>query len=519
MKDTEVKKRGWIKNALIVFLIAMVVLTFFSNTIMNRSLPEVGAQYTSSGSITARIRGMGTVTANETFEVKVEQTRTVSERPVRLGDEVDIGDVLLILDGSDSEELDTAKRDLLTAERLLEEELIKSDLGDNTVADAVRNVQSARNALADAQRILAGIQYDEAAYNAALAANNQAVAAARAANATATARQRDLDLARAELTRLDDLEAAGITVDPVEYAAALQNVNDAEFTNSVAQAEAAAANATLSATESDLQRQNREAWVTASGSVRDAQLNLNAMNDALALAQKSENVSASLDSIELRELRRDVEEASKKVEDLEKEGTGTEIKSLVNGIVTQVDINPGEQTIPDMPLIVIEVADRGYSLSFAVTAQQASRVSVGDQADVDRGWWSWDDDLRATLTSIRNDPQNPNVSRLLNFNISGNVESGMQLNLILAQRSENYGVIVPNSAIRTDTNGDFVLVVMSRSSPLGNRYIATRTDVNILASDDTHTAVAGALETWDFVITHSNAPIDPGTQVRLVDNP
>ena len=116
MKDTEVKKRGWIKNALIVFLAAMVVLTFFSNTIMNRSLPEVGAQYTSSGSITARIRGTGTVTANETFEVKVNQTRTVSERPVRLNDEVDIGDVLLILDGSDSEELDTAKKDLLTAE-------------------------------------------------------------------------------------------------------------------------------------------------------------------------------------------------------------------------------------------------------------------------------------------------------------------------------------------------------------------------------------------------------------------
>jgi len=64
-----------------------------------------------------------------------------------------------------------------------------------------------------------------------------------------------------------------------------------------------------------------------------------------------------------------------------------------------------------------------------------------------------------------------------------------------------------------------VLVVMSRSSPLGNRYIATRVDVNILASDDTNTAVSGALTGWDFVITTSTAPIDPGMQVRLVDNP
>jgi len=63
------------------------------------------------------------------------------------------------------------------------------------------------------------------------------------------------------------------------------------------------------------------------------------------------------------------------------------------------------------------------------------------------------------------------------------------------------------------------LVVVSRSSPLGNRYIATRADVNILATDDTHTAVTGALSGGDFVITTSTAPIDPGMQIRLVDNP
>jgi len=31
--------------------------------------------------------------------------------------------------------------------------------------------------------------------------------------------------------------------------------------------------------------------------------------------------------------------------------------------------------------------------------------------------------------------------------------------------------------------------------------------------------VTGALSGWDFVITHSNDPINPGMEVRLVDNP
>ncbi|MBO5320765.1 MAG: hypothetical protein J6B01_13340, partial [Ruminococcus sp.] len=36
-----IKKREIIKTLIIIFLAAMLLLTFFSNTIMNRSLPEI----------------------------------------------------------------------------------------------------------------------------------------------------------------------------------------------------------------------------------------------------------------------------------------------------------------------------------------------------------------------------------------------------------------------------------------------------------------------------------------------
>ena len=41
MAEEKVKKREWVKNAAIVFLSIMLVLTFFSNTFLLRSLPEV----------------------------------------------------------------------------------------------------------------------------------------------------------------------------------------------------------------------------------------------------------------------------------------------------------------------------------------------------------------------------------------------------------------------------------------------------------------------------------------------
>ena len=83
--EMKVKDRSWVKNAVIVFLVILLILTFFSNTIMNRSLAEVATQSVSSGSITARVRGSGTVTAAGAYEVKAEQTREIRAVMIKAG--------------------------------------------------------------------------------------------------------------------------------------------------------------------------------------------------------------------------------------------------------------------------------------------------------------------------------------------------------------------------------------------------------------------------------------------------
>jgi len=526
MKEMEVKKRAWVKTAIIIFLAVMLVLTFFSNTIMNRSLPEVAARYTTSGAITARIRGTGTVAANELFEVVTNQTRTVSEVRVRLNSVVSTGDVLIVLTGSESEELEEANKALHEFELELERKLLEITRPDGALASANREIQRARNSLSEAQIALAQISFSQAALDQAQAAYNQALTAFNSAKATADARQLELSLAEAELKNFNTLNPPPFDPgDPDPFEAertrlqVIVNNADTALINADFALGAAKATADGAQTTLDTQKGYKESWIIASAAVRQEQQALEDLVFSLSQVQAGANVDSSLEAIELRELRKQIEDKRVEIAELKKEGSSTEITALVSGVVKQVSISPGNQTEVGTPLLIIEVADRGYSLSIPVTAEQSRRVNVGDNAEVDRGWWSWGEEITAVLTSIRNDPENPVVGRLLEFSIRGDVESGTQLNVVLAQRTENYNVIVPNSALRSDTNGDFVLVVMSRSSPLGNRYIATRVDVNILASDDTNTAVSGALTGWDFVITTSTAPIDPGMQVRLVDNP
>ena len=514
MHVDSVRKRGWVKNAAIIFLLAMLILVFVSNTIMNHGLPEVAAQYSTSGTITARIRGSGTVVANEVFDVELEQSRLVSDVFVSEGDTVERGDVLMTFAGTGTEDLDSARETLHELEVELERMMLE-DSGDEALVSLRRAVLIARDVLATAQRDRNAIPFNAAALATARSTRNNA-------NAMINSLRSDEIRANANLqTALDavptDEFGAPDETHP-NYAEAIENVRVAQerllnIQISITDLEIVIANAS----ETIHIQEGYEAMVpSADDRVRDAQRSLDFANEDLAIAQRED----PLFSIRIREQERSIELQREEVERLEGVGILTEIISPISGVVTFRRPNLiGDHAPGGERLIGIEVTDRGYSLSFPVTAEQSTRVSIGDNAEVDRGWWSWGEEITAILTSIRTDPQNPATGRLLEFTIRGDVESGTQLNLILNQRSENFQVIVPNSAVRTDTNGDFVLVVVSHVSPLRTRFIATRADVNVLASDDTHSAVTGGLVGWDFVITHSTRPIEPGMQVQLVANP
>ena len=108
MNENVSKRRDWIKNVAIIFLAVMLVLTFFSNTIMNYSLPEVATQYVQMGTITAKIRGTGNVEATDPYNVMVKESRVISSVAVKQGDTVEKDQVLYYLEDAESDELKKA---------------------------------------------------------------------------------------------------------------------------------------------------------------------------------------------------------------------------------------------------------------------------------------------------------------------------------------------------------------------------------------------------------------------------
>lgn len=617
MTEQRVKNRGWVKNVAIIFLAVMLVLTFFSNTIMNASLPEAAVQYVQSGSITTQIRGTGTITAKEVYEVKTTTSRKVQSVLVTKDQEVKVGDVLLILAAGEGTETDELKTQLETAKYSYQQKLINMSGGGSEVTRAQEKLQeaiAARDAIAvniTAEDIeLAKVRYEtakeyyqqltyeledaggyvEGGKGDSLKELGDAVNAAQLDYDSNCIRYKyekhyieDILASKAALQLYKDQQACAEAIADV-FAASTGSLNDyfvtyadstyaernalglknytfdpdasyvkdlpsqaladiAKGYNAIREARDAltkaqdAYNKAVEATQSQnagLQKQVTEAKremdaleaeykelsdkKTAYDTAKDNVISCENALQTLLKTSKLDNLELSKMANEIAKLEAKLEELSGGEKDAEGNVTGGQIVSEVNGVVKEINVTAGNNTDPATAVMTIEVPDRGYTVSMNVTNEQAQKVTIGDTAEISTGYWG-SSGLSGKLVGIRNNTSaGQSGGKQLVFDVTGSdITSGTQVSVSIGQRSQNYDTIVPNSALRSDSNGSFVLVIVAKSSPLGNRFVATRVDVTELAKDDVNTAVSGGLSAYDMVLTTATKPVEDGMLVRLPD--
>lgn len=546
MNENGKKKREWVKTAAIIFLAVMLVLTFFSNTIMNYSLPEVATQYVMSDSITARIRGTGTVESGDPYEVKVTQSRKVSSVAVRVGDKVQKGDVLMYLTDSESEELTDAIARLEAAKDALQEaresynnalltegytaEEIQAANGNTSATSYRKQLTEAQNAVKPLQENWDQLDQEIKDISTQIELENALKAAAQ-------------DRANTILTSMgsDNLGALQAAVQNAQaaYNAAKKEYDNATVSGNDVTADrkekmdraAAALEAAKSALNdyneamNEIETRNRNIsnlnTMSALKTVDryNAQKELDAANEKLSALMKMLGNKVRLDNYldAISAAQKAVDQAQEEVDKEAAKGTNATITADIAGTVTSINVTAGNTTSAAVPVAVLQPEGQGYTLSFSVTNEQARRLNVGDRADLVNAWRY--DDVNVILSSIKPDTSDPGQKKLLTFDVTGNVVAGQTFNVVVGQQSANFDYVVPNSAIREDSNGKFILIVESKPTPLSTRYRAVRVDVEVLASDDSRSAISGGtLYSYAFVITTSTQPVEPGQQVRLADN-
>ncbi|KRE82530.1 hypothetical protein ASG89_14850 [Paenibacillus sp. Soil766] len=102
--DGERAKKKGIRKAIVTFVIAMVALTFFSNTLLGISLAEVTTEKALAGTLSHEVTGSGSVESAETADVYVETNWVASEVEVKVGDKVEAGQELVVFKTRETED-------------------------------------------------------------------------------------------------------------------------------------------------------------------------------------------------------------------------------------------------------------------------------------------------------------------------------------------------------------------------------------------------------------------------------
>ena len=552
MKEKSTKKE-WIKTFAIIFLAVLLVLTFFSNTIQNYSLPEVAAQYTSSGSITNKVRGQGTVETADPYSVVYKQSRKIESVSVKVGDTVEKGDTLYVLEAGKSDELTEAENTLESLESAYRKSIISG-----SVTSSVTNAAENGNAtdVATIQVKIDTLQKQIDAYKAEQETLNNQINLWTYGTAS-------------DLTEIKNLEAAKDTLSAWKTQDAINNVEltKAQSTYTSAQSAydsakdaydeylAAVKNNTISSND-ETDSKLKKAYESAESALNTAKSNVdskqNAVNNSTAQVayytelvserqqviddkltelnnklkvsesnltkvqtELTDYVTSATTALDLSDQLEAIEKQKEKVNELTASEGGTEITAPVSGTVLTMAYVAGETITSGETVATIQVAGKGFTLSMNVTNEQAALLTVGDEAEVTNSWWYTD--VHARIQSIRPNPSAPSSGKVVTFEIEGDVTNGQSLSLTVGKRTSNYDNIVPTSAIREDNNGKFVYKVVSKSTPLGNRYTVERVDVTVLAEDDTQSAISGALEGYEYIVTTSSKPLTDGQQIRLKD--
>ena len=126
------KQRTWAKWALIVFFAVMAILTFFSGTIRNLTLPQITTQPVTSGTITPVVAGSGMTEAGASTEILSTRAGTVTELLVEPGDRVKAGDVLMRVDYPDDGSLAAKQAELEQQEKALVEAQISASMSSDS---------------------------------------------------------------------------------------------------------------------------------------------------------------------------------------------------------------------------------------------------------------------------------------------------------------------------------------------------------------------------------------------------
>lgn len=565
------KNRKWVVRAIISFVAILALLTFFSNTIMNATIPKVMAQNAVKGNLSFTNSATGVIEADQKTEVKSINGREIDQVMVRNYMDVEEGDVLFTLKSAeDMSALNQARSELadlqaqaqaaaLTPDRSndfsLQEAAVsraQTELNDANEALNAANNRDATIAAAQSEidyynSIIPGLQATVEAEAATVAdyddqitelsnAQNNVVVALNVLGATPeptpvpeTAPAVPSEGETEETTEAAvDPNAARIAELQAEYADYQAQIDNLNSLRGAAQGRLDAASANLGAAQGGLATaegnltvaQQLPSAASAQSAVSAAQSDLTQANNALEDARANAAAQAITNARAEESRQEDIAELEERIAKLEEQLTCTEVVAPCSGMVFGLLASDGTVMLDNQVMLTIVPDNATYSVKFTFKTSVAQNLREGNELTVNES-----DIESCRISNIYPDENDPREKRVVKCSLSsyGNIYPGVQITATADRSNANYDHVIPSSAVITDNSGSYVYVVVESSTPLGDKNTVRRVNVTVEETDGALSAISASSESDKklieqySIVTRSEEPLHNGDRVRLED--
>ena len=551
------KDRKWVIRAMIAFVVILALLTFFSNTIMNATIPKVTGTYPVRGNLSYTNNATSVVEIENKTDVKGIEGREVDK--VLLGDydSVSKGDVVITLKTLENQsELDELEKQLSDLKKEAEYEA-RTPKDPTDYTSLSEGVVSANRTLSDARTTLAAAQNKDATIAAAQKVINDNKASVVAYEAQVSSASDTLESINAEIsehessiktldsqinifvtlgtptptpydpslptdgeqesdkdtTQIDDLCAQKAELEARIEELELQK-EDAENRLSTASANLAEVNSIIEDAQAKIEE--AEALPTvgeAQSAVNLAQSGVSEAQRAYSNAQINDGIARDQAQDAIDNRNKQMEDLEEQIEKLEKKINATEIVAPCDGYIYGMSVLDGD-TLNDEVIFTIIPYEPVCTVSFTFSAKAAENLYVNMELSTDNYWVN-----KCIITNIKPDPQDPRESRVVKCSIvSDYMYPGESITATADRSNATYDTVVPSSAINEDNSGQFVYVIEESSSPLGDKYVVKRVNISSVEATDGAQSAIKAEDLGDgMVVTRSEKPLHDGDRVRLED--
>ena len=266
--------------------------------------------------------------------------------------------------------------------------------------------------------------------------------------------------------------------------------------------------------QQDGKADREEQLKNAGRAVESAEMNLRKAEKQAVEESKSNQNQRAQGEVDALQYRSEKSKLERQLELLEQAGAhGGMLRADSPGTVSSI-IEKGSRTQADTAVVTLNRSDQGFSFTGKVESKQAQKLASGDKGSLTYTHEGKSKAVEVSVSAISAADEEGNVE------VSGHLPGGSYPvggsgQWDITRRSETKESCLPISALRSGSEGDYVLVLREKRGILGTEHTVVKAAVTVTDRDSQIMSIESTLLYEDRVVISANKPIVEGDRVRL----